>query len=70
MTMRYLGVHPESSYQGSKYQKKFSHIETHRGKPVRYYEVVEMEEVNVKVHLSAVPRMSDTFKLEDYEEVL
>jgi hypothetical protein len=59
MTLKYLGIHPESMYTGKKYERHLHHTETIRGKIVCYYEVIEMEDVNVNVAMSAVKRVNE-----------
>jgi len=59
MTLKYLGIHPESSYKGAKYEKHLHHTETIKGKDVRYYEVIEIEEVNTNVSISSVKKVNE-----------
>ena len=54
MTLKYLGIHPESAYRGKQYEKHLHHTEIVRGREVAYYEVIEIEDVNTKVTLSNV----------------
>lgn len=56
MTLKYLGIHPESEYKGSKYERHLHHSEMIRGKMVNYYEVVEIEDVSTKVTISTAKR--------------
>lgn len=56
MTLKYLGIHPESEYTGKKYEKHLHHTEHLRGKNVNYYEVVEIEDVNTEVSMSTAKK--------------
>lgn len=57
MTLKYLGIHPETEYTGKRYEKHLHHSELIRGKMVNYYEVVEIDEVNTDVTLSTAKRL-------------
>jgi hypothetical protein len=57
MTLKYLGIHPESEYTGKKYERHLHHSEIIRGKMVNYYEVIEIDEVNTNVSLSSVRKI-------------
>ena len=61
MTLKYLGIHPESAYKGSKYEKHLHHTSIVKGKEVAYYEVVELDEPNVNVSMSSVRKTNKLF---------
>ena len=58
MTLKYLGIHPESEYKGKNYERHLHHTQIVRGKEVAYYEVIELEDVNTNVSLSNVKRIN------------
>lgn len=54
MTLKYLGIFPESEFKGKNYERHLHHTQIVRGKEVAYYEVIEIEEVNINVSKSNV----------------
>lgn len=63
MTMKYLGVYPESQFQGKNYRKKFSHSTWRGGKKVDHYEVVQIEEVKINVTPSNIDTLDELYRL-------
>lgn len=61
MTLRYLGIHPESQYKGKKYERYFHHTEVIRGRAVNFYEVIEREEVSTDVSISQAKKYNRLF---------
>ena len=60
MTMTYLGVFPESTYIANKYQKHFVYHKWVKGRSVKYYEVIEIDNpyVNVPLNKQIINKLS------------
>ena len=47
--MKYIGIHPQSLYNGKNVDKKFHHSKKVNGKIVNYYEIILIDSFTIKI---------------------